>query len=223
MINGLKYIVEGADNFTQVYADDENGREFDNEDDFIDNAPDYIKEGAKLYYFGGGDDGAMRTNKATIEIDGDNYNFYFEKSGSNKGAGKVGEHDDKYYLAGMLLKAGSDEKYQVIQKDADTTHGEIWTKIADAKDFLTEVGVVGDDDVTTAKITEAKGLYSSFNKGADDLKELYIVPKADRESGDYKLINTSGKVVEKKKSKDGNDYVYVTDSKGSVLFVYVED
>lgn len=30
---------------------------------------------------------AMRINKNTVEIDGDKYNFYFEKSGGNKGAG----------------------------------------------------------------------------------------------------------------------------------------
>ena len=33
------------------------------------------------------EDGAMKTNKTNITIDGDSFNFYFEKSGSNKGAG----------------------------------------------------------------------------------------------------------------------------------------
>lgn len=58
----------------------------------------------------------MKTNKTSITIDGDSFNFYFEKSGSKKGAGLTGEKDDKYYLSGMLVKAGSDEKYQVVQK-----------------------------------------------------------------------------------------------------------
>ena len=56
----------------------------------------------------------MKTNKTSISIDGDNFNFYFEKSGSDKGAGVNGEKDDKYYLGGMLLKAGSDDKYRLF-------------------------------------------------------------------------------------------------------------
>ena len=43
------------------------------------------QNGYDCYYFGDGDDGAMRTNKTSVAIDGDNYNFYFEKSGGNKG------------------------------------------------------------------------------------------------------------------------------------------
>ena len=56
----------------------------------------------------------MKTNKTSISIDGDNFNFYFEKSGAHKGAGLTGEKDDKYYLGGMLLKAGSDDKYRLF-------------------------------------------------------------------------------------------------------------
>ena len=51
----------------------------------------------------------MRTNKSTVEIDGENFNFYFEKSGGKKGAGLTGEKDDKFYQSGKLLKADSDE------------------------------------------------------------------------------------------------------------------
>mgnify|MGYP000046062451 CR=1 FL=1 len=58
----------------------------------------------------------MRTNKTTVEIDGDNHNFYFEKSGGKKGAGVTGEKDDKLYQSGMLLKADSDDKYIVVEK-----------------------------------------------------------------------------------------------------------
>ena len=54
--------------------------------------------GYDCFYFGGGEDGAMKTNKTNITIDGDNFNFYFEKSGSNKGAGINGEKDDKVLL-----------------------------------------------------------------------------------------------------------------------------
>lgn len=51
----------------------------------------YEPNGYKCYYFGGDDDGAMRTGKTTINYDGENTSFYFEKSGGKKGAGVTGE------------------------------------------------------------------------------------------------------------------------------------
>ena len=113
MVNGLKFIKESD---MTVVADDDNSHPFDTEDDFITSAQWFNQNDYLCYYFGDGNDGAMKTNKTSIAIDGDNFNFYFEKSVSKKGSGVNGEKDDKYYLAGMLLKAGSDEKYQAIQE-----------------------------------------------------------------------------------------------------------
>ena len=53
------------------WADDDDPYRFDSEDDFDDNAPLYEAAGYYCYYFGNGVDGAMRTNKSTVEIDGD--------------------------------------------------------------------------------------------------------------------------------------------------------
>ena len=221
MIDGLKFIKEENGGLT-VKADDDDTMTFDTEDDFLENAPKYENTKFKCYYFGSGDDGAMRTNKTTIEIDGDNYNFFFEKSGSNKGAGKTGEKDDKYYQSGMLLKAGSDEKYQVIQA---VTGG--YTKLDDVDAFLGEVnttvnakGSVSEDDIKKANAVTGV----SFNKKADDLTELYVIDYTGLNTADFKLVNTSGKVIDSKsKSKDGSDYVYVTDNKGVIRIIYVED
>ena len=221
MIDGLKFIKEENGGLT-VKADDDDAMPFDTEDDFLENAPKYENTQFKCYYFGNGDDGAMRTNKTTIEIDGDNYNFFFEKSGSNKGAGKTGEKDDKFYQSGMLLKAGSDEKYQVIQA---VTGG--YTKLDDVDEFLGEVkttvaakGSVSDDDIKKANAVTGV----SFSKKADDLTELYVIDYTGLNTADFKLVNTSGKVIDSKsKSKDGSDYVYVTDSKGVIRIIYVED
>ena len=53
---------------------------------------------------------------------------------------------------------------------------------------------------------------------ADDDYRLYYV------KGDVYLVNTSGKIIDKKgKSKDGNDYNYVTDTNGTIKHLYVED
>ena len=213
MIDGLKFI--NPKDLTKVYADDDSDHPFDTEDDFIDSALWYAANNYNCYYFGDGNDGAMKTNKTNITIDGDNFNFYFEKSGSSKGAGVNGEKDDKYYLGGMLLKAGSDDKYQAIKYIDKAGEEKGWKKLADAQAVIDEFKVTSD----TSKIEEAKKAASSFNKKADDLKELYILP-----DNDLKLINTSGKVIDKKgKSKDGNDYVYVTDNKGVIRVIYVED
>ena len=215
MIDGLKFI--NPDDLTKVYADDDSDHPFDTEDDFIDSALWYAANGYNCYYFGDGNDGAMKTNKTNITIDGDNFNFYFEKSGSSKGAGVNGEKDDKYYLGGMLLKAGSDDKYQAIEYVEKTGEEKGWKKLADAQAVIKKFDLTSD----TSKIEEAKKAASSFNKKADDLKELYILPE---ENNNLKLINTSGKVIDKKgKSKDGNDYVYVTDNKGVIRVIYVEN
>ena len=215
MIDGLKFI--NPDDLTKVYADDDSDHPFDTEDDFIDSALWYAANGYNCYYFGDGNDGAMKTNKTNITIDGDNFNFYFEKSGSSKGAGVNGEKDDKYYLGGMLLKAGSDDKYQAIEYVEKAGEEKGWKKLADAQAVIKKFNLTSD----TSKIEDAKKAASSFNKKADDLKELYILPE---ENNNLKLINTSGKVIDKKgKSKDGNDYVYVTDNKGVIRVIYVED
>ena len=218
MVSGLKFIQKGTNgNITDVKADDDDNYNFDTEDDFIKNAADYYaKNGYSCYYFGGGEDGAMKTNKTSITIDGDSFNFYFEKSGSNKGAGVNGEKDDKFYLAGMLIKAGSDEKYQVVKKTTLSNGKVVYTKLDDAKAFLSEVAYTTPEADSNDKIT-----IGSVTKKSEDIKEAYVVTNP---TDDYFLVNTSGSVIDKNsKSKDGDDYVYVTKKGGQILGVYVED
>ena len=219
MISGLKFIKKDSNgNITDVKADDDDNYNFDTEDDFIKNATGYYAEkGYDCYYFGGGEDGAMKTNKTSITIDGDSFNFYFEKSGSKKGAGLTGEKDDKYYLAGMLVKAGSDEKYQVVQKKT-VGNKTVYVKLDDVDAFKK---LVATTDAIGTKTGSDKVTIGDVTKKAEDLKEAWTV---NDPSTDYFLVNTSGSVVDKKsKSKDGDDYVYVTAKGGKILGVYVED
>ena len=136
MIDGLKFITEGGDHLEAIAWDNEkaNGR-FDTEEDFLANAGNWEKDGYRLYYFG--EDGAMRTGKTIIEIDGENFTFEFGESGSKKGQGITGEDDDRFYQSGMLLKAGSDEKYQVIkpgyEKVLDENGKEVMVNVLDAE------------------------------------------------------------------------------------------
>ena len=235
MISGLKFIYEDEENQNLIVAaDDDDYYPFDSEDDFLENAVGYYEpEGYKCYYFGDAEDGAMRTNKTTIEIDGENYNFYFEKSGGDKGAGLTGEKDDKLYQSGMLLEADSDDKYIVVEKrthytDKNKTDIDYVTyrKLDDAEDFIKEAQLV---DVLDGKSGDDTVEVGHVSKEAEDLKEAYVFQSADREKfekdgWEYFLVNTSGKIIDNNsKNKDGNDFYYVVAKGGAIEGVYVED
>ena len=171
----------------------------------------------------------MRTNKTNITIDGDSFNFYFEKSGGHKGAGKTGEKDKKYYQSGMLLKAGSDEKYQVVKtldaaNDTNDSNEAIsgYMKLDDVKAFLDEVGVTSTTNPSSVTLSSY-----GISKKADDIDELYIIPSTDQDgqnvAGKYFLVNTSGKVVDNKsRNRDGNDYYYCVNASGNIVAIYTE-
>ena len=261
-IFGLKFIREENDAL-DVRADDDGQWAFDDEDAFNENAPLYEADGYHAYYFGEtGDaptDGAMRTGRQTISIGGDNFTFYFETSGGKKGQGVTGEQDDRYYQSGKLLAAGSDERYQVVQRiETLYTGGENYGKndingnplMSDSYDILEDVeefvdtvnALTATDGIRAREVTlsgyQAKddmgdklGI-SNLNKKAEDLDELYVLEtqKADGtwstgiDTDDFFLVNTSGRVVDNKgKSKDGNDYYFVTGSNGEILAIYLED
>ena len=80
-----------------------------------------------MYYFGGSDDGSMKTGSQSIKDNtGDTYKFYFytkdqatsyktpngDKHGLSKGAGVVGNQGNKLYWYGLPIQA-DDYKYQV--------------------------------------------------------------------------------------------------------------
>ena len=76
---------------------------------------------AGMYYFGGDNDGSMKTGSQAIKDDnGDTYKFYFEnKSGKTKGAGITGNKSGYLYFKGLLIKA-DDYKYQLATIDGHT-------------------------------------------------------------------------------------------------------
>ena len=238
MISGLKFIRDNKkyDGF-DVAADDDPKHPFDTEDDFIESSNWYEKNDYKCYYFGDAEDGAMRTGRTTITIDGDNYTFEFEKSGSKKGQGVTDVDDDKIYQSGMLLKAGSDEKYQVVVKLKDKAVNEDGEEIAGYKklDDVDTLKAV-DENKKAAYITyndlsekadaekEAALKKAGVNKKGEDIDELYIVTGyADGYNKDsFKLVNTSGKIMDDSKYKDGEDYYYVLDGE-QIVAIYTEE
>jgi glucan-binding YG repeat protein len=72
---------------------------------------DYIK--LRLY----GSDGARKTGTNTIEFSDDAYTFY-SNSGGDRGSGVVSK---KYYALGLLLKASSDIRYGIYNKNIAST------------------------------------------------------------------------------------------------------
>ena len=130
----------------------------------------------------------------------------------------------------MLLKAGSDEKYQVVKKT--TVNGvETYVKLDDAEAFMADVkdecgsSAVSGNLVNAASTEDSPvAIGNNSTKKAKDLTESYSVNTTNSNGVEYILVNTSGKVVDKKgKSKDGNDYNYVTNASGKIVHLYVED
>ena len=82
--------------------------------------PSVISEG--MYYFGGSDDGSMKTGSQTVKDDnGDSFKFYFGTkdngtTGEVKGKGVTGNKNNKLYYMGHLV-AAQDYKYQPVFMD----------------------------------------------------------------------------------------------------------
>ena len=79
--------------------------------------------GKGMYYFGGSNDGSMKTGSQTVKDDnGDSYKFYFGTkdngtTGEVKGKGVTGNKNNKLYYMGHLV-AAQDYKYQPVFMDA---------------------------------------------------------------------------------------------------------
>ena len=158
-------------------------------DKFVaENAGEIASGELRCYYFGDSDDGAMKTGKQTVEIDGEDFTFEFKTSSSEKGAGIMGEDDHKLYNAGKLVRAGADDKYQVVAYDTKT-------KLSTKMDI--------DDFLKLPIVTKQK---------YDDVKEEQVWTVAQDKENDttlYYLVNTSGSMVKRKSNaKDGEDYKF---------------
>ena len=75
-----------------------------------------------MYYFGGSDDGAMKTGAQSIKDNNDEtYKFYFETKG-NKGRGIVGNKSGKLYYHGQLVTA-EDYRYELAVLTLEDANG----------------------------------------------------------------------------------------------------
>ena len=156
----------------------------------------------KAYYFGGSDDGSMKTGKQTVELDGEKFTFEFEKNGSKKGAGINGMDDHKFYVGGKLTTADSDSKIEIVVLNSNN---QLMTKssVADALNAYSTSATQhfksnGDLDYTEYK-------FNNLPTGA----KAYVV-------------NTTGAMVKSGTKKDGEDYKVKT-SNYTVDWVRLEE
>lgn len=92
-----------------------------------------------VYYFGDSPkEGVMETGTVTIDIDGEDYKYNFRKSGTDRGAGYDGIHDDAVYEKGRLMRADKDAKLEAITYEGEeylvNTSGKIQKKKTNVKD-----------------------------------------------------------------------------------------
>ena len=185
MLDGLRILDLEADGKTINSSDD-----FDDEDDFdetvgIDgDATLTFTEsagGTAIFYFGNGDDGAMKTGRQTVDLDGENFTFKFETSSTIKGHGINGVDDKKLYIGGKLIKADKDDKYMVVSYDETTGEYE------------------------ELKISDLKG--DPYAEKTDKDKNAWKIDK-DVDVDKLLLINSSGSISTKNGAKDGDDYKF---------------
>ncbi len=151
-----------------------------------------------IYYFG--DDGAMKLNSQNIEIDGDTYNFYFVKSGENKGkAFGTATVNEDYKLSGES-KVGTD--------GGGYAKG---SRVYDDKAvYANGLKVTADSDLRYQAVDVRTGKTLSRTD----------MCKVTTDNEYYILINASGSIMKNKSSvKDGDDYYYSTNKYGVITAI----
>ena len=157
----------------------------------------------KAYFFGGSDDGSMKTGKQTVELDSDKYTFEFAKNGSNKGVGLNGMEDHKFYVGGKLSTADTDSKIEIVILDSSNK-------------------LVAKSSVEDALAAYGNGGTQHFKSNGDlDYKEYKFT---GLQALGYKayVVNTTGAMVKSGTKKDGDDYKVKT-SNYTVDWVRLEE
>lgn len=75
-------------------------------------ASDYV-----VYYFGDEEDGSMKKDSVSIEIDGEDYSYMF----NTKGEAREGIYKDKLYVKGRRIEADSEQGYVMVELDGTET------------------------------------------------------------------------------------------------------
>ena len=189
------------------YEDDDASYNFETEDDLDATIKKIIEEGdaghMSFMYFGGEDDGAVKTGKQSIDIDGDKIDFEFNKSGSKKGQGRneVDKSDKVAYAMGKKYKADSDNKYEVILELENGVLVSLTTE-----EYVNLIS--GEPEITYKSNGDEDNKYYL---GKDGQTKPTVYDGQDIEN--TWVVNTSGSLVKtKSKCKDGDDYIIKVDN-----------
>ena len=156
----------------------------------------------KSYFFGGSDDGSMKTGKQTVELDSEKYTFEFAKNGSNKGVGLNGMEDHKFYVGGKLATADADNKIEIVILDRDNK-------------------LVAKSSVEDALVAYGNGGVQHFKSNGDLDYTEYKFTGLPTGHKAY-VVNTTGAMVKSGTKKDGDDYKVKT-SNYTVDWVRLEE
>ena len=168
-----------------------------------------------LYYFGNDEDsdGAMKSGATTVTVDGDTYNFMFNKTGGvgTRGFGLTGVDDNKYiYKLGCRVKADSDDKYQVVRV---TTGAGQSVDLHAANVGVWKMGTNGSTGLRSY-VTSNGGTFVN-----DDNETVSYVDVSGMTGGRYYLVNTSGNIQKSKvAAKDGDDWYFYVDDKNIAMY-----
>ena len=156
----------------------------------------------KAYFFGGSDDGSMKTGKQTVELDSEKFTFEFAKNGSNKGVGLNGMEDHKFYVGGKLATADADNKIEIVILDRDNK-------------------LVAKSSVEDALVAYGNGGVQHFKSNGDLDYTEYKFTGLPTGHKAY-VVNTTGAMVKSGTKKDGDDYKVKT-SNYTVDWVRLEE
>ena len=215
MISGLALLqMNSTTEIGKKIASDDTTYPYESEEDFNTTVAKLVDDGAlqdgsyAFYYFGGAEDGAMKTGKQTVSLDGESFTFKFKTTSNDKGIGVTGIDDKKYYVGGKLIKAEKEDKYSIVLTKKDVVvgsldNGEIRYDIDQfIKEFDGELQGEGDADYKKDQKT--------------------WVFKADK-TKNCRVLNASGTVAKGKTVKDGDGYKITVDSNYAVTKIVLED
>ena len=195
MLSGLQAIVFDAADDSKIVSN----KAIDDEGDIEDYVDTIVtgNENYEIYYFGDGEDGAMKLSSQNVEVDGEVYNFLFVKNGEHKGKG-FGSADvtDEY----------------TIYEDADGMKTTIMSLVNDDKAVYTHgLKVTADSDLRYQAVDIVTG---------NVYKRRELAGLSDAVKSRLVLINASGSIMKNKSSvKDGDDYYYSTNKYGVITAV----
>lgn len=200
MLSGLVFMsVDEDGRIAEIYDEEIDS---DKLNDFISGVYDDSDGDASLYYFDR-ESGAMRTAAVSLTVDGENFDFFFSKTGSagHKGKGVSGIRDNKFiYKFGIKMRADKDNKYVVYY-------------VGDSASVTSNLPGGGVQEIRLYDLRSASSLTATANKSGEHIRYVETL------SNEYFLIDRTGTIIQNKAgAKDGDDWYFYVDKRQIRLY-----